>query len=104
MLKDKGSRVLRTPPGYMRHQTDPADYEGGGKLNTDPRPLIKEQSLDYINTNNTQNKPYLAKHFELKNRFDSIYLSKGLRDNRLNNSQNISQLRQLASTEDTRIV
>ena len=34
----------------------------------------EEQSLEYINPNTVGDKPYLAKHFEFKNRIDSLYL------------------------------
>ena len=85
MLRDKGSRVLRTPPGYMRYHEDPDDLDkdgagGLGKsqsivLNNNQNKEIKKQSLEYINKKSVANeKPYLAKHLELKNRIDSIHL------------------------------
>ena len=70
MIRDKNSRILRTPPGYRRSLGDPIVFEpdldeiGTGQQESfDVANLAKE----YINVRLTRGKPHLVKHFEVKN-------------------------------------
>ena len=73
MTKERGSKILRTPPGYQRYHEDPFGNENDEKkISTEPM-RREEQSKDYINDNLVGGKQFLAKHFEMKNRIDILH-------------------------------
>ena len=88
MVREKGARVLRTPPGYDReHQVTIIDRENEFIISPVAPPVYKskvrrsstigtegEDHKTYINENSVNGKQYLNKMFEMKNKLDVLYL------------------------------